>query len=324
MKKAEIIILILIPSLIFGDLKEEFELFKAKYDKVYSSKEENDYRFKIFSENTKMINERNANSSLSYTLKMNEFGDLGREDFRKLENREIEEIEEMEAKGSVFTEEVASEGFIIDWQKRGKVSPVKDQFGCGSCYAFCAISAVESLYAIKYKKRIQFSEQQILDCTRDYGNKGCIGGTMTQSFQYIIENGISTASSYPYVRYEKQCRPNLKQIPAKINGFGVVDPFNNDDMLARLMHQPLSICLFAGDSFLNYTGGIFDDPEPPPECNHCGLLVGAGTENGIPFWRIKNSWGTQWGEAGYIRILRETGIKRGIILLNLHASYPLI
>lgn len=141
-----------------------------------------------------------------------------------------------------------------------------------------------------------------------YGNQGCSQGTMINTFDYVADWGINSWAAYPYIGYAQTCKSSSGFF--KIKGYSSV--VSCGGLENALAYRPISVAV-DGTNFYNYRGGIFD---------LCGtnlslalLLVGA-TDS---FYRLKTSWGSSWGEAGYIRLLRVNNIC-GICLA---ASYPL-
>lgn len=164
-----------------------FEQFKRQFGKRYTREGEEQYRKNIFLRNVIAINEHNANPKNTYTMGVNQFTDLTQAEFAaiyltlQLPKRSYKEVD---------TTDVPN-GQDIDWQAAGKVSKVKNQAQCGSCWAFSATAAMESAYLIQGID-VDLSEQQLVDCSGTYGNQGCNGGWMDSAFEYAIDNGLTT------------------------------------------------------------------------------------------------------------------------------------
>lgn len=181
----------------------------------------------------------------------------------------------------------------VDWTTSGKVSAVKNQGGCGSCWAFSANAAIESAYLFAGQP-LNLSEQQLVDCSWGYGNQGCSGGWMDSAFQYVIDHGLVDSSVYPYKGVNQNC-----QTPQggnyKITGF--VDVPGCANLENALSGRPISVAVDAS-VWSQYRSGVLSNCGA--NVNHGVLLVGSSDES----WKIKNSWGTGWGETGYIRLAK--------------------
>ncbi|KAI3414815.1 uncharacterized protein J3R85_015855, partial [Psidium guajava] len=183
-----------------------------------------------------------------------------------------------------------------------------------SCWSYSAAAAVESITAIKTGVIPNLSEQQLIDCATNGGNHGCEGGYMDDAFEYIVQNqGISSEDTYPYVGIDSTCDTQAASIAAtQISGYEDV-PVSEDEILKAVAMQPVSISVdMNSDGFQNYVEGIFEGP-CGANLNHAVVIVGYGTTaDGVDYWLIKNSWGVMWGEEGYMRILRNSGIQGGL------------
>lgn len=212
----------------------------------------------------------------------------------------------------------------VDWRKSFKVSSVKNQGECGSCWAFSSVGAVESAWAIKHNTLYNLSEQELIDCSSE--NHGCEGGSMVKSFQYIIDNGLCDNSSYPYTAEDGQCNNSCKSL-VKITNYSDIIP-NEEKMLMRaVQHQPVSVAIQANKrSFQMYKSGIYSDPDCGFELDHGVLLIGYGYDKtyDMDYWIIKNSWSKSWGENGYIRIQRNINDERGLCGIAMDPSVPII
>uniref|UniRef100_A0A6U0TSW0 Peptidase C1A papain C-terminal domain-containing protein n=1 Tax=Pinguiococcus pyrenoidosus TaxID=172671 RepID=A0A6U0TSW0_9STRA len=185
------------------------------------------------------------------------------------------------------------------------VTPVRNQGQCGSCWAFVATGTVEGSVAQNTGKLTMLSPQQLVDCDRQQ-NLGCAGGNPLLSYSFILDNGLAADTEYPYRGRESDCPTTLHRV-STITGFGVVRPLDEHALLEAVNIGPVAVGVCGSSpGFLLYSGGIHDDPNCGQELNHALLLVGYGHDNktGVDFWIARNSWGVEWGEDGYIRLLR--------------------
>merc|ERR1712187_464421 len=116
-----------------------------------------------------------------------------------------------------------------DWVAQNKVSPVKNQGKCGSCWTFSATGAMEAHIAIQFNRYIDLSQQQLLDCSADYGEKGCDGGNMPGAYAYARDNGMMSAGDYPYQGRVGQCNYDRNRLVAGVETFYRVR--NSDEAL---------------------------------------------------------------------------------------------
>ena len=212
----------------------------------------------------------------------------------------------------------------VDWRKSFKVSSVKNQESCGSCWAFSSVGAVESAWAIKQDVLYNLSEQELIDCSTK--NNGCEGGSMDLAFQYIIDNGLCSNFSYPYIGQDGICNDTCKSL-VKISNYSDIIP-NQEKMLIRaVQHQPVSVAIQANKrSFQMYKSGIYNDPDCGFQLDHGVLLIGYGYDKtyNMDYWIIKNSWSESWGENGYIRIQRNIDDSRGLCGIAMDPSIPIV
>lgn len=171
----------------------------------------------------------------------------------------------------------------IDWTTQGKVSGVKNQGQCGSCWAFSATGVMESSALFKGQS-VSLSEQQLVDCSGGYGNHGCNGGWPSSALNYVKANGIRSESEYPYVARDQSCKAQGGSF--RISGFS---SFTGCSGLSSAINgRPISVTVDASN-WSPYRGGIFNNCATG--INHAVLLVGFVGGS----WKIKNSWGTGWG-----------------------------
>jgi len=216
----------------------------------------------------------------------------------------------------------------VDWRLKNIVTPVKDQGQCGSCWSFSTTGSLEGQHALATGNLISLSEQQLIDCSNvgPYNNGGCNGGWMNSSFQYIKDNnGIELEQDYPYEGADGQCRYDASKRAAGVTGFVNIKEGSEPDLQDAVKNiGPISIAIEVANGFYSYGGGIYDGSDchnTKDYLDHAVLVVGYGSENGVDYYIVKNSWNTWWGHEGYIKMARNSGDKCGIALA---ASYPLV
>uniref|UniRef100_A0A8P4GA89 Cathepsin L.1 n=2 Tax=Dicentrarchus labrax TaxID=13489 RepID=A0A8P4GA89_DICLA len=310
----------------------EFHAWKLKFGRVYSSPSEEAHRRQIWLNNRKLVLVHNimADEGIkSYRLGMTYFADMENEEYKRLISQGC--LGSFNAsqprRGSTFFRlpEGTDLPNSVDWRDKGYVTDVKDQKECGSCWAFSTTGSLEGQNFKKTGKLVSLSEQQLVDCSGDYGNMGCMGGLMDNAFQYIIANGgIDTEDSYPYEAEDGQCRYNPDTIGAKCTGYVDVKQGDEDALQEALATiGPVSVAIDAShSSFQLYESGVYDEPEcSSTELDHGVLAVGYGSDSGRDFWLVKNSWGLSWGDKGYIKMTRNKHNQCGIATAS---SYPLV
>ncbi|MBU79088.1 MAG: hypothetical protein CMD29_03055 [Flavobacteriales bacterium] len=274
-------------------------------------------------ENELFIQNHN-NLNLSYTVSQNQFIDVNYTEEFNLQNENY--YIPYEVNNPIkFEKDLVP--FKIDWRKNHKVSSVKNQGHCGGCWAFSSSGAVESAWAIKYNIVYNLSQQELIDCSIDYGNKGCGGGSMDLGFQYIIDNGLCTNLSYPYQAINQECQKDQCTSVINLTDYGDLKPNDEKNLKRGVAQQPVSVAIQANKrSFQLYQSGIYSDLDCGTQLDHGVLVVGYGIEleTDTPYWIIKNSWGKEWGENGYIRIQRNIDDDRGLCGIAMQPSIPII
>merc|ERR1712183_223124 len=312
---------------------EEWETWKMTHVKKYESHIEEKFRLKIFMENKAKVerhNRRAQQGKHTYFLQINKYGDLLHYEFRTMLNgykqRTKNQTRKYEAGTFIRNAHVDRLPAKVDWRKLGAVTPVKDQGQCGSCWSFSTTGALEAMHFRKTGKLTSLSEQNLIDCSRSYGNQGCNGGLMDNAFQYIKDNGgIDTERSYPYEARNGKCRYNAANIGSNSIGFVDVEAGNEEALKIAVATQgPCGIGIDASHPSLQfYHKGVYKEQNCSPfNLDHAVLVVGYGVEEtGQAYWLVKNSWGTNWGLQGCVKIARNEDNMCGVASA---ASYPLV
>ncbi|KAM7446020.1 hypothetical protein ABFA07_005629 [Porites harrisoni] len=310
----------------FREYEEHWYSWKSYYERKYETDAEEEVRYAIWRDNLRKIQQHNS-MGYSYTLGLNQFGDLTQDEylcdnfrgFRPDLSKNMSEESLFVPPGGVHLP------FKVDWRTKGFVSPVKDQGWCGSCWAFSATGSLEGQHFNKTGDLVSLSEQNLVDCSRKFGNLGCEGGLMVNAFKYIESNGgIDTESSYPYRGRTGSCHFDSDYVGATLKGFKRIREGNEHDLLSAVATVgPISVAIDSShSSFQFYHDGVYDKPHcSSTHLDHAVLVVGYGTYEGKDYWLVKNSWGTQWGMQGYIMMSRNKDNQCGIAT---DAIYPLV
>jgi hypothetical protein len=246
--------------------------------------------------------------NLSYTVGHNSFSGYNLEEFASImgfRNKDNTYLRGLENVVAPLDDDLSALPKAVDWRGSG-VTPVKDQGQCGSCWSFSTTGALESAYYNKFGKLISFSEQQLVDCDNikngGRGDRGCNGGLMDNAFTFIGKyGGLCTEDAYPYVSgvtmTEGTCQKSCQLISgSKIASFVDVKPDSDDAMMSALVKQTVSVAIEADSmDFQLYKSGVFTG-KCGTNLDHGVLLVGYNADSYI----LKNSWGTSWGDKGYI------------------------
>jgi len=277
---------------------DAFGRFMKEYGKSYDSVEEYAKRLGVFAENMERVAKMNAEHVLingEAVFGVTKFSDLTPEEFKATYLTYRPSNRTRNVKDPVIEGPIAND---IDWVSKGAVTPVKDQGRCGSCWAFSATAAIESYAKLSGKYGLEvLSAQQINSCDKRDG--GCNGGNTETAYEYVKgAGGIERNSDYPYTSgggSTGSCKFQSSKIAVTISGYHSVS--RGESALKNALNDgPASLCL-AASSWQTYRGGILARCDN--QVDHC--VQGTGY-SGSSYWRIRNSWGTSWGESGFIRL----------------------
>lgn len=310
---------------------QEFLEFTKKYNKNYSSQEEFQTRFKIFKQNYNLVKRNNPISFLSKgksigaNFSLNKFADMTEQEFASkyltLDPEMYRDLSTVSATDLGLDDVDPPENFDWEFDKEIKTE-IKHQRDCGGCWAFATAAVLESQYLLKYKENIIFSEQQLIDC--DENNLKCNGGNMKKAFLYLQNHGLMKSEDYPFINGEGKCKYDENKTVIKVKNFSFIPKDEEEMKKALYKYGPLAGAV-NGLLMAFYEKGIYEpwfSTACPDNINHAVVIVGYGVdkETNKKFWRIKNSWGEDWGENGHFRLIRgegACGIKRYTLMAEI-------
>jgi len=291
-------------ALVFAfDDQTLFTAWKSQFNKQYSTAEEEDSRFETFKLSIDRVQARNAKSG-SATFGLTKYADMTPEEFKSTLLGYIRPAERSDV--GVLAPKDIDVPQTLDWRTQNMVTPVKNQEQCGSCWAFSVTENIESMYCMKNQIDCTtfppLAPQEIVDC--DTVDQGCNGGDPPTAYQFVIqEGGMEDESDYPYTAQDGTCAFQANLVKVTISNWQYATQ-NSDEttMQSNLVSWgPLSICVDA-EPWQDYTGGVLMASDCSTQLDHCVQLVGYDMTQSTPFWIVRNSWGADWGENGYIRL----------------------
>ncbi|RVE49207.1 hypothetical protein evm_006099 [Chilo suppressalis] len=293
------------PQPVFYNIEDAgnlFQEFMVNFNKQYATLEEKQRRLQVFTKNLEIINRKNADENESAVFGVNQFSDLSDEEFKAIY------LNYLPSEKSPCSQISTNYSGILlpdnlDWRQKNVVTRVKSQESCGACWAFAAVGNIESMNAIKNGQLLEFSEQQLVDCTSDQFDCHQGGRADTGIMKVIEAGGIMGEDDYPYENQKGQCRFQSSQVKATVTNCYVFS-FQNEDEIKQALFEngPIAMAL-NGEGLKNYQGGVYK--QCFGDVDHAVLLVGYGEDpSDGPYWLIKNSWGVTYGDKGYAKLLR--------------------
>ena len=297
------------------EFQDQFYSFVTEYKKSYESSSEFEKRFNVFKENYNKIIEHNSNwEEAGFIVEVNQFADLTLEEFKRTRlglngSTRISDSNPI----NLNKVDLSDLPKNVDWRVNGTfVNEIKDQGSWGSCWAFSAIGAIESAFAIKNGKLPILSEQQLVHCSKGFGNGGCSGGFMEYAFKYAEKYPLCTSEQYPYSATDsKGCTHQVcLQNSYKLAGFKDLELNSKKALYTALAAQPVSIGVCAGSfAWQFYKSGIIK--RFWSDCLDHGVITVGYSDQGGDHIIVRNSWGSKWGEKGYLRISSEVETGKG-------------
>jgi len=298
-----------------------FAAWAASFGKVYNG-EEAAVREAIYNANVEEMGAHNALKS-SFTMGPNQFSDLTAEEFIATYTGQKEPVDDMpHVAGDFAATDTPDE---VDWTTKGAVNEITNQGHCGSCWAFSATATLESSYQLATGKLYKLAEQQLVDCDHTGEDAGCGGGDRDTGLAFW-KDGACSRESYPYEGKNGECRTSscTLQVPAgAVTGVVDVETNSVEALKTALVGRPVSISVNAG-KLQHYANGVVHNPCETMSHNHAIVTVGYGTDNGDAYFKVRNSWGTTWGEGGYVRLAQQGGTYGTACMLGSAPSYPKI
>jgi len=308
MKYALLILIVFIVAAAFAGThsdpaRADFIAFQHKYGKVYANSNEFEMRFSIFKSNIARASKIQAKST-NAKYGVTKFMDMTPDEFK---NIILMKNKVTPTKKNMFqgTAPLIPEGTTFDWRNHSPsvVTPVYNQAQCGSCWAFSITENIESQWALAGNALTSLSMQQVVSC--DTSDDGCGGGDPPTAYEYVIgAGGLEPYADYPYTSENGNtgtCQFNAADIVAHISSFTTIGSEQQAQSYLT-SNGPLSVCVDA-ESWQYYNGGIITTSDDcGTSLDHCVMITGYGSQDGVSYWWVRNSWGSDWGQSGYLQV----------------------
>lgn len=306
-----------------SDILKMYQHYLSEYKSKTFDVNRDMARFDIFKNKIRQIIAHNSNPASTWEMGVNHMTDMTEDEVN--DQYRVMEEQKCSATASPRNYYYAAAPDSFDWRDKEVVSPVKDQKKCGSCWTFSTTGAMEAHLKLATGKEELIAEQELVDCASAdvYDCHGCSGGLPSYAFNFIRDFGIETENDYPYQAKDSICRYDSSKLRITTDGSYNITAGDEVQLKEELYnHGPVSVAFQVIAGFRDYKSGVYSSPDcknGPMDVNHAVLAVGYGTENGVDYWIIKNSWSETWGDQGYFKIQRGVNMC-GIAVCN---SYPL-
>jgi len=309
MRTSLLLLTIIAISLASTSMRRKFDDFRQTYAKVYASQDETEHRFRIFQDNM-VKSERLSKANPSASFGINKFSDLSEAEFkaRYLMSVDFKNYQRPATLNTAVhrpaqVKACNPDATNYDWNNCGVITSVYNQGSCGSCWAFSATETIESYFALAGNQLTNLAMEQIVDCDTAGQDEGCNGGFPTGAYEYVESApGLEPLSDYPYTAEGGEsgsCNFAASEAVATVSNYWSI---NGETGMYQQLSQssggPVSVCVDAS-SWQTYTGGVLT--QCGNEVDHCVQATGYANygESGA-YWIVRNSWGEDWGESGYI------------------------
>jgi C1A family cysteine protease len=324
------------------NLQNRWSAWKTLYNRSYINSTEESYRYNNWVNNLEDITIHNA-KNLSWQKGLNMFSDMSLKEFKSkmatfspINNNICDKINNQSFHDSLRNMLSPSMGRrllninrkilppAVDWRTQSSVSPVENQGMCNAAYAMASKSSIETLLKITTGVLYALSTQQIIDCSGNFSNYDCRNGTIDQTFNYIIHNGLCMASDYSWKGYQGNCSSKLCRSVANISRCADLrtgDLYTTESIMEFVLNlQPISAAIDA-TCLMSYVSGVISDDDCFKELNSYTSIVGYNRDTTVlGFWIAKSNFGTQFGIDGYFKIL----MSRNVMGIATYPSIPLM
>jgi len=248
------------------------------------------------------IEQLNVKSQGKTVHAINKFSDLTVEEFKNLYLMPPTKYQNI-VRNSTASKYVAPEAVptSFDWASKNAITPVKDQGQCGSFWDSSATETLESVCFLAGNPLTKLSEQQTVDC--DHNDDGCNGGYPYTAYEYMISaGGVETEADYPYTAEDGSCHFDKKKVACVVDSWKYVTQSKDESAMQAYAYanSPLSVCVDA-ETWQTYSSGVVTrDSDCGNDIDHCVQITGWDVKSSVNAWHVRNSWGSDWGENGYI------------------------